>query len=124
MTALTTHDALTKTIASHQYGGVLGDYEIKPYFRYITCTGCDWTQDIAGMNGWTSWVEAHAAHVANAVISSGSVIDAAENVDGRANVNDLTYAATALEGSADNGDRYCAARLRGLAAALTERGQA
>lgn len=64
-----TDDDLVAVIAAHPYSGVLGDYDTPPKFgRFIQCgEGCDWEQNIAGMSGPSSWVAAHAAHVADEV---------------------------------------------------------
>lgn len=71
-----TTDAIAEVISTHHYRDVLGDYEIKPYFKWISCTGCDWTLNIAGMSGWRSWVAAHAAHVATEVTVRLSALNA------------------------------------------------
>lgn len=60
---------LAEVLAAHHYRDVLGDYEVAPYYKHFGCS-CGWEQNIAGMNGWRSWVAAHDAHLADAVLAS------------------------------------------------------
>ena len=56
-------EVLAETLGKHRYIDTWGDYEEAPYTRQFGCT-CGWEQNIAGMNGWTSWLAAHQSHVA------------------------------------------------------------
>jgi hypothetical protein len=95
-----------------QLSQLIVDHEIQIGAYFLRCR-CGW-QVVRSSDAR----RLHSEHLA-AKITSAPSASSASSASSVANVHDLTYAATALEGSADNGDRYCAQRLRNLAAAVT-----
>lgn len=65
--------ALAKALGEHRFRDLLGDYEVAPFYKHFGCS-CGWEQNIAGMNGWRSWVAAHEDHVADALLAPGGVV--------------------------------------------------
>ena len=66
---MTAREELAAVLAEHRYRDVLGDYEIKPFYRHFGCS-CGWEQNIAGMSGWRSWLAAHETHAVDALLAS------------------------------------------------------
>lgn len=60
---------LAEVLAEHRFRDLLGDYEIKPYYKHFGCS-CGWERNIAGMSGYWSWLAAHEAHVAEQIAAS------------------------------------------------------
>ncbi|WP_067434128.1 hypothetical protein [Nocardioides jensenii] len=67
---MSTEEKIAGLLAEHGYRDVRGDYETAPYYMHIGCT-CGWQQDIGGMSGWRSWLDAHTAHVAAVLVEAG-----------------------------------------------------